>query len=52
VLKVMRDQFGVAPTRLSAVGYADQRPLETGADDASLARNRRVEIVVVAGPNH
>ncbi len=34
--------------RLSAAGYADTRPLAEGDDPASLARNRRVEIVVLA----
>ena len=31
---------------MSAVGYADTRPVEKSKDSASLAENRRVEIVV------
>jgi chemotaxis protein MotB len=37
---------GVNPHRLSATGYADQRPLATDATPAGRARNRRVEIVL------
>ena len=51
VLKVMADGHGIDASRLSAVGYGEQHPISTGSDDASLARNRRVEIVVVAGPD-
>ncbi len=38
---------GVAPRRLSATGYADQRPLASNATAAGRARNRRVELVVL-----
>ena len=31
---------------MSAVGYAETRPVAKGSDAASLAKNRRVEIVV------
>jgi len=51
VIKLLRDGFGLPPDRLSAAGYGDQRPLDLGDDDAALARNRRVEIVVLAGPS-
>ncbi len=37
---------GVSPQRLTAVGYADQRPLTSNATAAGRARNRRVEIVL------
>jgi chemotaxis protein MotB len=37
---------GVGASRLTAVGYADQRPLASDATEAGRARNRRVEIVV------
>ncbi len=50
VLKVMANGHGIDASRLSAVGYGEQHPVSTGTDDASLARNRRVEIVVIAGP--
>ena len=37
---------GVAASRLSAVGYAEQHPIASDATAAGRARNRRVEIVV------
>jgi chemotaxis protein MotB len=37
---------GVDPQRLSAVGYADQRPIATNSTAAGRALNRRVEIVL------
>ena len=33
--------------RISAAGYADQRPLDTNQTEAGKARNRRVAIVVL-----
>ncbi len=38
---------GVPGSRLSAAGYADQRPLASNATAAGRARNRRVAIVVL-----
>jgi chemotaxis protein MotB len=38
---------GVAPSRLSATGYADQRPLATNATEAGRSLNRRVELVIL-----
>lgn len=36
---------------LSVAGYADQRPLARGSDEASKSRNRRIDIrVLMAGP--
>lgn len=37
---------GVSPTRLTAVGYAEQRPIASDATAAGRALNRRVEIVL------
>jgi chemotaxis protein MotB len=37
---------GVTPHRLSATGYAEQRPIATEKTAAGRARNRRVEIVM------
>jgi chemotaxis protein MotB len=39
---------GVAASRLTAVGYSDQRPLVPPDDPRSVTRNRRVEIVVLS----
>lgn len=41
-------ELGLPADRLSAVGYADTRPLSAGSDPASLARNRRVAITIRA----
>ncbi|KQZ89593.1 hypothetical protein ASD62_10040 [Phycicoccus sp. Root563] len=41
---------GVAGSKISASGYADQRPLSSNATAAGRARNRRVAIVVHALP--
>ena len=37
---------GVSPSRLTAVGYAEQRPIANNSTAAGRARNRRVEIVM------
>ena len=39
-------EHGVAPSRLTASGNADQRPVASDATAAGRARNRRVEIVM------
>lgn len=41
-------ELGVPERRLSAVGYADTRPLAAGSDPVTLARNRRVAITIQA----
>jgi chemotaxis protein MotB len=35
---------GVSPDRIVAAGYGEFRPLELGKDEASLRRNRRIEL--------
>jgi chemotaxis protein MotB len=49
---VLRDLLGegIRDTRLSAAGYADTRPRASNATEAGMARNRRVDIVVLAAP--
>ncbi|MCC6558009.1 MAG: OmpA family protein [Polyangiaceae bacterium] len=37
---------GVSPDRLSAEGYGPDKPLVSGSDEASRAKNRRVEFVI------
>ncbi len=49
VVKLLRDSFGLAPSRMAATGYGDQHPVAEGDDEASFAKNRRVQIGVVAG---
>ncbi|CCG07555.1 peptidoglycan -binding protein [Pararhodospirillum photometricum] len=35
---------GVPPHRLAAAGFGEYQPIDPGADDAALARNRRIEL--------
>jgi len=49
VLKLLRDTPGMTPERLAATGYGDQHPIDDGDTEEAYAKNRRVEIVVVAG---
>lgn len=46
IVRYLIDKFHILPDLMSAVGYADTRPIDAGKDAASLAKNRRVEIVV------
>ena len=48
VLRHLLETDHLAAGRLSAAGYADTRPRDTGASAAALAANRRVDIVVLA----
>jgi chemotaxis protein MotB len=46
VLKAMVD-VGIDPARLSALGNSQYNPLKPNVDDATRAKNRRVDIVVI-----
>jgi chemotaxis protein MotB len=46
VLRALVERHAIDPVRLSAAGYADQRPLAGNETAAGRAANRRVEIVV------
>ena len=48
VLRYLIAEHGIAPSRLSAAGYADQRPAFPNDSAEHRAANRRVEIVVVS----
>lgn len=48
VLRTLVSRYGLQPYRVSAAGYADQRPVATNDTAAGRARNRRVELVVVS----
>jgi chemotaxis protein MotB len=47
VVRLLIDDGGLDPARLSAAGYAEHRPRQPNADAAARARNRRVDIVVL-----
>jgi chemotaxis protein MotB len=46
VLRALIERYGIAPSRLGAAGYGDQRPVAPNDSPAGRAANRRVEIVV------
>ena len=46
IVRYLIDRFKILPNLMAAIGYADTRPADKGTDAASLAKNRRVEIVV------
>ena len=48
VVRHLIDSDGVAASRLSATGYAGQRPLIPGTSDKANRANRRVEIVIAS----
>jgi len=50
VLRYLLDSHAVPAKRLSAAGYADQRPLTPNVSAAARSANRRVEVVVHATP--
>ena len=46
VLAALQDA-GIPPGRLAAAGYGEYRPLVPNTDDASRARNRRVDVLIL-----
>jgi len=50
VLRYLLDHHRVQAGRLSAAGYADQRPLTPNISGAARSANRRVEVIVRATP--
>ena len=50
VLRYLLDRHSLPAKRLSAAGYADQRPLTPNVSAAARSVNRRVEVIVRATP--
>jgi chemotaxis protein MotB len=48
VVRYLISKGPIAPSRLSAAGFSDQRPLVPASDPRSITRNRRVDIVVLS----
>ena len=48
VLKLLQTDFGLAPDRMGAAGYGEYQPLDPAGTVEALAKNRRVEIVVMS----
>jgi len=47
VLHYLIDKCGIAPQRLSAIGYGEYRPIDMNDTKDGRARNRRVEIIIL-----
>jgi chemotaxis protein MotB len=47
VVRFLQEKSGLPPLKLSATGYSEYRPVDTGSTEEALARNRRIELVVV-----
>ncbi|WP_370626897.1 flagellar motor protein MotB [Cryobacterium sp. PAMC25264] len=48
VLRHLVERTGVAQERIGAVGYGSARPVDMGDDLAAMARNRRVDVVLLS----
>jgi chemotaxis protein MotB len=48
VLRYLVARHGIAPARMSAAGYADQRPVASNATTGGRARNRRVDLAILS----
>ncbi|HWQ80106.1 MAG TPA: flagellar motor protein MotB [Anaerovoracaceae bacterium] len=48
VLKLMIDQSGVAPDKISAVGYGEYRPSVPNSSAENRSKNRKVDIVILS----
>jgi chemotaxis protein MotB len=48
VLRDLVERGGMPPDRIQSVGFGSSRPLVRGTSDADLAKNRRVDIVVLS----
>lgn len=48
VLRYLGDHHGIAPMRLSASGYGDQRPVASNGTSGGRSQNRRVDIAVLS----
>lgn len=51
IVRYLIKKFKMTPDLFSAVGYGDTRPVEPGNSKEALAKNRRVEIVVLRNQN-
>ncbi len=48
MLRLLQDRFGIDPSRMAIVGYADTEATESNATAEGRARNRRVDVVIVS----
>ena len=50
VARFLQDKVGLDPTRLSAAGYGEYRPVAPNDSDERRAQNRRIEIILAPLP--
>lgn len=50
LLDILVGEYGIAPSRMQVASYGSNDPRNLGESDAARAGNRRVEIVVMDGP--
>jgi len=47
VVRYLSDSHGIAPDRISALGYGEYRPIKPNNSVENRAKNRRVDVVVL-----
>ncbi len=47
VIRILQNQYGIAPTRMTAAGRAEYQPVADNGTDAGRAANRRTRIVIL-----
>ncbi len=47
---MMVQQCGFEPNQVSVAGYAQYRPIASNDSDEGRRKNRRIDLVIVAGP--
>lgn len=48
VTELLVNQAGIAPKKLSAIGYGEFRPVSDNGTDAGRLKNRRVDIIIIS----
>ena len=48
-VKAWLGAYGIAESRFTTLSYGKERPLDDGADESALARNRRAEFAIAGG---
>jgi len=51
-VKMFLVNLGIATNRLNTVSYGEERPIATGHDEASWAKNRRAQFVIDGSPGN
>ena len=46
---ILRSNTQINPARLTAVAYAEQKPIVANSSEENRGRNRRIEVMIVTG---